>query len=376
MNELTFKPETSPFLVEGGTRKVQFPLALLKNNLQELETFDLRYLQRLTNKVGIIQHAVYNTPDYRHGYSLDDQVRALMLAVVANEVTPTEEYKNLIHTYLAYINFMKADGGNFRNFLSFDHQLLDEKGTEDSYGRTMMALGFTYKTSSYTAIDPIVSELYRFGLKNCQSLRSVRAAGYALLGLIYYLQRDPGHQETRGYIQELASFIQNEYLQASRTEWPWFEEIISYDNAILPLSLLRASRILGDPQLAEIGVVTGKFIVEECFTEGLFSPVGNDGWWKKGHEKPLFGQQPVEIPSTLLLLEELFYHTQDKTNLKRMLLCFQWFFGHNLYGLPLYDPITTGCKDGIDAHGVNHNQGAESVVSFWLAYAFMRYPYN
>lgn len=42
-----------------------------------------------------------------------------------------------------------------------------------------------------------------------------------------------------------------------------------------------------------------------------------------------------------------------------------WYLGDNDRGLPLYDPFTGGCRDGLGAQGVNENEGAESTLS-WL----------
>ena len=43
---------------------------------------------------------------------------------------------------------------------------------------------------------------------------------------------------------------------------------------------------------------------------------------------------------------------------------FDWFLGDNDLQLPVYDLATGGCGDGLNADGVNANQGAESLLSF------------
>jgi hypothetical protein len=35
--------------------------------------------------------------------------------------------------------------------------------------------------------------------------------------------------------------------------------------------------------------------------------------------------------------------------------------------MPLYDSVTAGCRDGLGATQVNHNQGAESTICFLLS---------
>jgi hypothetical protein len=41
--------------------------------------------------------------------------------------------------------------------------------------------------------------------------------------------------------------------------------------------------------------------------------------------------------------------------------------------MPLYDPITGGCGDGLHPDRVNENQGAESTLAFHLALAEMTF---
>ena len=46
---------------------------------------------------------------------------------------------------------------------------------------------------------------------------------------------------------------------------------------------------------------------------------------------------------------------------------FSWFIGENHLHVPLHDPLTGGCRDGLHADRVNENQGAESTLAFLLA---------
>jgi hypothetical protein len=50
---------------------------------------------------------------------------------------------------------------------------------------------------------------------------------------------------------------------------------------------------------------------------------------------------------------------------------FNWFLGENHLHLPLYDPGTGGCRDGLHADRVNENEGAESTLAFLLALSDM-----
>ena len=54
------------------------------------------------------------------------------------------------------------------------------------------------------------------------------------------------------------------------------------------------------------------------------------------------------------------------------LVGFNWFLGSNDLEIPLYDPITGGCRDGLHPERVNENQGAESTLAFLMAQVEMR----
>jgi hypothetical protein len=52
---------------------------------------------------------------------------------------------------------------------------------------------------------------------------------------------------------------------------------------------------------------------------------------------------------------------------------FEWFLGRNDLSLPLYDPASGGCADGLHVDRINQNQGAESTLAFHLALAAMNF---
>ena len=45
-------------------------------------------------------------------------------------------------------------------------------------------------------------------------------------------------------------------------------------------------------------------------------------------------------------------------------MCARWFDGLNDVGVAMFDPETGGGFDGLEAAGVNQNQGAESTIAF------------
>lgn len=361
-----FPIDTTPSEIE------ELDLAFVKSVVPDFPTSDLTYIQSFTNTVGILQHGIYTVPNYHHGYCLDDNARALLVAGMDYHVRPSTQTHRLIQTYLAYIQYMQKENGQFRNFLSFSHQFLDEIGTEDSYGRTLWALGTFIKLHRGNSFTSLAAEMLHKAIPYSEFLRSNRAIAYTLIGLIDYCKAiDYIDSDIIIYIRNLANFLKKEYQECHKENWEWYENIVSYDNAIIPLSLLRAANLLNHQEMQKIALQSAGFLDRVTFEQGHFSPIGNEGWYTYQGHRSTFGQQPIEVPSTILLYKQLYAQTQDPLYLQRAADTFQWFFGKNDLGIPLYDPQSKGCSDGLDSHGANENQGAESAISFWQAYFYI-----
>ena len=50
-----------------------------------LTTFNPAHLLEMTDDTGMLQHCRYSIPDRRHGYTLDDNIRALLVATQSND---------------------------------------------------------------------------------------------------------------------------------------------------------------------------------------------------------------------------------------------------------------------------------------------------
>jgi hypothetical protein len=353
-----------------------FDIKDIKTRVPDFPGLDLQHIKRLTTATGIIQHAKYATPDYRHGYCLDDNARALLLAGMAYEICPSTDIKNLTSTYLAYIYYMQNENGSFRNFLSFDHSFLDEQGTEDSFGRAIWALGSFVRGTTQVEFVPLAREIFLRAIPHSLGLRSARANAYSLLGLLHYVQKYPDESMPSAHLLPLLNFLVREHQESLSPGWHWYEKVISYDNAIIPLCVLRTAQYFQDETVLQIGLQSACFLDTILFEKDYLSTIGNEGWYREGATRSTFGQQPIEIPSIILLYKELYLHGDDPAIRQKALKAFEWFFGKNELGLRLYDTVTKGCCDGLDSHGINFNQGAESTISFWLAYLYLRYPFR
>ena len=98
--------------------------------------------------------------------------------------------------------------------------------------------------------------------------------------------------------------------------------------------------------------------------EGVFWPVGNEGWYPRGEEKALYDQQPVEAVTMADAALAAFRLLGDEEYLAAFRRAHGWFHGQNSLREPLADGSSGACCDGLQASGVNRNQGAESTLAY------------
>ncbi len=112
---------------------------------RDLPVVVLDHLNAMSDDTGVLQHAIHSVPDRTHGYCVDDNARALLLAsslVKLNLHGNARISEGRTSSYAAFVQHAyNADTGRFRNFMSFERQWLEEQGSEDSHGRTLWALG-------------------------------------------------------------------------------------------------------------------------------------------------------------------------------------------------------------------------------------------
>ena len=110
------------------------------------------------------------------------------------------------------------------------------------------------------------------------------------------------------------------------------------------------------------------FLEQQCLKELIPSPVGQNGWFRRGKEKADFDQQPIEAANFIYLYNELFHLTKEEKYMQKAKEWMGWYYGNNVNSLSIYDKQTGGVKDGLTPDSVNENQGAESIVTYLIAY--------
>lgn len=333
-----------------------------------LPPFSLDHIKRLTDDTGIIQHAKFGIPNLKEGYCLDDNARALLMVLMHYRQNKDKLSLDLAPIYLSYIHYMQNKDGTFKNFLSFNRNFLDEIGSEDSFGRTIWALGYLLGNAPNDAYYQTGKLVFFDAAPNFEKIQSIRGIANTMLGMSYYLKNNPADDAMTEKLRQMAGKLVTHYQENKTSNWRWFEPLLAYDNGILPLALLHSAELLYDDKIKEVAFDTMNFLTEITLKDGYLSIVGNEKWYKKEGERSIFAQQPVDALAMVLMYNQAFHLTKDKEYLTNLFSCFMWFLGENDLRMNLFDFETKGCCDGIESYGVNRNQGAESSLAYLISH--------
>ena len=341
-----------------------------------LPPFTLVHINRITDDTGIIQHAKFGIPNLKEGYCLDDNARALLMVLMAFRQMKDERALELSPVYLSYIHYMQNPDGTFRNFMSFNRNYLDEVGSEDSFGRTIWALGYLLGNAPNDAYFQAGSGVFFNAAPNFEKLKSIRGIANTIIGICYYLKSNPSDDSMTERLRKMAFKLITHYQENELPEWKWFEALLAYDNGILPLALLHAAGILNDDRVNEVAFASMDFLTSHTMKDDYLSVIGNEKWYKRDGERSVFAQQPIDAMAMVLMYHQAYHLTKDKEYIKKLYTSFLWFLGENDLRMSLYDFETKGCCDGFESYGVNRNQGAESSLAYLISHLTVLQAYE
>jgi glycosyltransferase involved in cell wall biosynthesis len=340
----------------------------------EIPEFNTSHLERLTDFTGIIQHANRCVADYKTGYCVDDNARALMVCLVAQHKSGNRDYFDLIHRYLAYSLYLQNDNGSFKNYLNYWRNTVEEEGSDDAFGRAVWALGLLIRLAPCDAMFHLALDMFIKSSGYFHKLKYARGYANCIFGLYHYVKRFPDQEKYIQLISEMADKLVQLFAANSKDDWFWFEPSITYDNGILPASLFTAYTFTENQQYLEVAEKSMRFLEQKCLTNGQLTLVGNKNWWLSNHPTSEFAQQPIDAMAMIIMYDCAYRATQRQELIDKLKTCFYWYFGLNDLNLPLYDPQTHGCNDGLEDLDVNRNQGAESIIAYLMSWLIAK-PY-
>lgn len=326
----------------------------------------LAHLKKLTDDTGLYQHAKFTIPNRTWGYCTDDNARAVIAVAKYYSQYSEPQALELLDRYLSFVIHSQSEDGTIRNFMNFDRTWRQNEPAHDAFGRVLWAFGTIIANPPNPSYLSIAKDCFDVSVGLIQR-QLPKGMAYSILGMSDYLKHFPGASEIKRQLELAADGLLTQYRENSYPDWHWFEEILTYDNAVLPHALFVAASVLGNKKYQEIAKTTCEFLLANTFNGDHFSFVGCQGWHERGRPRATFDQQPIEVASTVLMLRAAYGCTQDSRFLTLQRKAFDWFLGLNDLRIPVYDFRTKGCNDGLTPDGVNTNQGAESMLSFLLS---------
>ena len=380
-----------------------------------LPAIKLKHVQNLTDDFGMFQFANRSKRDVQHGYTTDDNARALISMIKAHRTNSesfvsSSDYRaetaRLANIYLNFLEHVSGATSGFYNYVNADKSFHIERNSKenlsDANARAYYALALT------AAADHMPKDfreragrlfLRKFDVN--KKIASPRAAAFTILAIDRWIESgideimpaqpqeqpadtsvvrtaepaivSPGHEHLLQKTRELADYIVDRFDSSKAEGWIWFEDIMTYSNGVLPESLLVASRLLKEKDVAasekymQIAITTLDFLIGCSFENEMCVPVGQSGWYRRGGKKGVYDQQPEEVATLVAVLAEAYRTTREDKYSDLMRQAFEWFLGNNRIGQMVYDESTGGSYDGIGQTHINLNQGAESTVMYLLA---------
>lgn len=312
----------------------------------------------MTDDQGILQFSRLSTPDADSGYTLDDNARALIIALHMNNSTLAERFaRNL--------DKARRPDGSWSNLL-LKGRYYSNFDSEDSVGRGLVACSLGSQ-SPWPKVSGPCSMIFSQYIKRLDNFTSPRAIAYGIVALA----RSKPDSSRLALLQKLSEKLISLYQTHQDAHWHWFEDYMTYCNGVIPQSLMAAYQVSGDKKTLKVAHDSLKYLVEVLFRQGFLNIIGNKGWYQKGGSIPLYDQQPVDAASIALACNEAYQvlGLNDYRDLAR-LACL-WYKGKNINSLPLIDPESGGCYDALTEQGVNMNQGAEAVLSYLASRVLM-----
>jgi hypothetical protein len=251
--------------------------------------------------------------------------------------------------------------------MDYRRKWLEETGSDDSHGRALWALGTVLGFSITPTLHNMAGRVFQQSLLAILETTSPRAWAFALIGIHEYLERYAGDRRASQVLQELAGRLLRLYQDNQAEGWNWFENKLTYCNAALSQAMLLCGQSIPNKPMIEAGFESLIWLadIQRADAEGKhFVPIGTNGFYEKSKERPRFDQQPVEAQAMVSACLEAYRITREKKWYNESRRAFEWFLGRNDLHLPVYDPTTGGCRDGLHPDRPNENQGAESTLAF------------
>lgn len=314
----------------------------------------LTHIHWLTDDFGIWQHTKGDEIHREMGYALDDAARGLIVYLLYGDLERAK-------ICLDYLETSQTPQG-FVGFYDEHRHPLDSQSSDDAHALAIWALAVAIEHDFHA--DQARAILDKTSEEQLVTKAYTRTLAYLLLA--HCALND----------KSTADILASKLIDRFDTKSGWFEERMTYANAVLPWAVLRYRQTFfqngpktTQAKLDKIIRTSIKTLEEYCRLGIIPAPVGNRIWQQLGAvERDIYGQQPIDPGFMVLFLADAYETYKDEDLAKRTDDWMQWFYGNNIYKTSLISP-RHGCGDGLYAmpRGVCPNKGAESVIMYLWA---------
>ena len=341
---------------------------------QALPAMQIGHFLSLCDDTGLLQHALHCVADRSHGYCIDDNARAMLVACRLNRPGEQPLPDPLTARFAAFIQHAwNRDRQRFRNFLGFDRRWLEDLGSEDCHGRALWALGECVRNGRTPSLCRWASSLFVEAMPAAEGFTSPRAWSFTLMGLDAYCSVVAEDTDAKRLRQVLADRLMALLAACGRPDWEWFEDSLAYDNARLPQALIVTGGASNTRSYVGAGLRSLRWLTRlQTSSTGTFRPIGSHSFGARRSAPQPFDQQPLEAAATISACLAASRADGDPIWKADAARAFAWFLGSNDLSVPLVDVETGSCRDGLHPDRANENRGGESTVSYLLSLAEMR----
>lgn len=322
--------------------------------LRVTPTLRYTHLLRLSDQVGLFEHAEADTPRREHGYCVDDAARGLVVTV--REPHQTLELAGLTGLYLHFLVKAITPDGRVHNRMNASGRWTDEPAIGDWWGRSVWAMGVA------AAVAPMADTRAeaRASLRRLAQQRSsdVRAMSFAALGAGELLLAGIRDSKSEALLRDCLRCIP----VMATAGWGWPEPRLRYANGSLAEAVIIGGMALHDRSLIRRGTAMLGALLDIETHDGHISVTGTADRGP-ADRSPLFDQQAIEVAALADAALRAFDATGDSRWLAAVRNCWMWFLGDNDVGTAMVDLDTGAGFDGLEPDGRNDNRGAESTLA-------------
>jgi hypothetical protein len=285
-----------------------------------LPVFD--HLLHLADRRGISEHALLTEPERSGGYRTDDMAR--LLVVATRQPDPGGPVNGLAGLAVRYLNEAQSFAGPCHNHMDAKGNWVDQPSLEVWWGRCLWALGTAAAHSSVGLVRRIAVIQFERAAK----VRSPYplAMAYAALGASEILSVQPDHAIARALLTAYADAESSAPTSGA---------------AVVAEAMIAAGTTLDRPELCQQGLELLNRLLDD----------------EAGHRQPA---AVAEMSDACVRAAGVDASPRWPDAVRAAVA---WFEGANESGQPMWDAQTGGGFDGLDAEGVDRNQGAVSTLA-------------